>query len=396
MSLWKMGVGVLVQNNQLRFGKRVYALINMAGGWSSGTTITYDGSTGTDDGHSNGLMKYLNIGDKILVGPSSASGYSGGTEIFTITSVAATTIGVSAAPNVHFSNNDPITAIGSRMPDAWSASAAVGLTIGRLFGSPLDASGPDRGPASRYRAQFKAEDNDIGLSYKFNLDLFQASTKHRAGFYYQFYRGVYDYLIFRTSVRNYSGSWSNWTGAPNLVASGDVTYWTAFDSSVLTSPSSVGTDWDLFFYITGLSVEGEAVPFICDVYLEHASETDDEDDGVYTFDDYPSFGSRAYKLLSGVSRYRLRNNVLISNDPTGGADKTKKHLITASFRDASRTLRDNLAILLEWQDRGYPLVLHHDITGIPNNLYGYLNVDDTSLTHWSSGYCSFNLAFEER
>ena len=92
---------------------------------------------------------------------------------------------------------------------------------------------------------------------------------------------------------------------------------------------------------------------------------------------------------------RLKNSRLILNDSTGGGDKNKKYVVSAAFKDSPKAIRENLEILIDWQDRGWYLMLHHDIPEVPPNLQGLLTIKDTGLTNWDSDRCSFNLSFEE-
>jgi len=392
MSLWKMGVGININNSSFKFGKRVYALLN--GALTSGNSFFFDNDTGAAEGHADGLRNYLNSGDKILIGPSTASTYEGQTQVVTINTIDIyNEVNFYETLVVQFANNDPITAIGSRMPAGWLKEEDTESIIYRLFDSETLSLSPI-GYYSRYRMQiYQQVDANVRRAYsRLNKDQFIASINYRMGFYYQFLRSSTVGRL-KCGVRDTS---TNPWGTELLVTSGDVASWTAYNSSAIIAPSSLGTYWDIFVGLGNLTSPNACAANIADIYLEHAQDTDDETSGVYTFDDYPIFGSRNYEIVRSAVKYRLRNNDMFMNDPTGGGDKSKKYVISAQFKDAPSSLRENLAILEDWQDRGYFLVLHHDIPSIPNNLYGFLTIKDTSLEHWSSNYSSFNITFEQR
>lgn len=390
MSLWKMGVGININNSSFKFGTRIYASLN--GSLLSGTTLTYNEDSGTAVGRTDGLMSYLNIGDKILIGPSTYTNYEGGTQVLTINSITATTITFNETLSVHFSNDDPITGIGSRCPEGWTPDSGNDLDIYRLWDSESITGLDKRGYKDRYRLQFYYSATSTGEVYvKLNDDDFLASTVHRLGMHYQYIASPTDAGAFKWLISSDSANW----GTDTEITSINQSDWISYEDTI-TSPSSIGDNWKLYLKIMSLSSSESAGVNVDNIYFEHAKETDDESLGVYTFDDYPAFGSRKFQFIRGRSHKRLRNNFLISNDSTGGGDKTKKLVISANFKDVSSTLRDNLEILLDWQDRGFPLILHHDIPQISTNLYGFLTIKDTNLTHWSSNYCSFNLTFEER
>jgi len=343
MALWKIGVGVPITNPGFKFGKRVYALLN--GAWTSGTTLTYDNDTGTDEGHSNGLVKYLQQGDKILVGPSTYTNYEGATEVFTVYSGTGTQITVDAAPTVDFSDNDPITAICGGMPAGWTANDGDSIWCYPLTGQSAigSTSLSDRGYKDRYRAFVRSGYNGAGrgLHYIFNDDDFIEDAYYRFGFFYQTQWSISTTLT--SALRDSNGNF----GSIETVTSSQTLSWTEFNSGAKAGPSSLGDWWDIYIALNNTEA-GNSYFLADDVYVEHAMETDDASSGVYTFDDYPSAGSRSYSYIGGVGRKRLANNVQIVTDNTGGGDRTKKLMVKAGFNDVTKTLRENLQILLDW------------------------------------------------
>ena len=77
MAYWKMGVAAFIPNNGFRWGSRVGAQLTAA--ITTGTSLSYDNATvdGSAVTYSNGLVKLVRPGDKILLGPSTATGYEG-------------------------------------------------------------------------------------------------------------------------------------------------------------------------------------------------------------------------------------------------------------------------------------------------------------------------------
>ena len=389
MAYWKMGVAAFIPNNSFKWGTKVYALINNGSGIAVGASvIAYDGDYGAANSHSDGLVKFLRAGDRVLLGPSTNATYAGATENKIVASVSSTTITLSSVTTAAYADNDPITAIGTNCPGGWDPAADTNMTMGGITSHNLWTLSDSQGKFDRFSAQFR--NNGAGESHALKCTLnelwFLAGVYYRMGCYYQFDEN--------TIATLYAHANANSTNFINeTIASADTSAWTEYNSAAAIAPSVIGSSFYAELGITDTT--GQAIANIDCVYLEHASGTDDSLLGVYTFDDYPDYGSRKYSTMRGTSMTRLSSYRLTMNDSTGGGDKNKKYIISASFKDSPTALRTNLETLIDWQDRGWYLVLHHDIPSVPPNLQGFLTIKDTGLTNWDSNKCSFNLSFEE-
>jgi len=284
---------------------------------------------------------------------------------------------------------DSIIGVGTNCPGGWTPIVGGTLTMGGITNhseSPLTTS---PGYLGRHSTQFEGSGaGSNGLRWYFNLNDYISNTYYRIGYWYQLTTpSGSGFLASQLITTGYQLSTCNTTV--------DASEWTELNGSVGgQSPSNPGAAFYVDIYTSGTAGGGSVIPSIDHFYVEHATQTDDEALGVYTFDDYPNLGSREFKTLEPSKNARLANGRLISNSV--GNDTYKRYVVSAGFKNVSTTLRDNLETFLDWQDLGKPLVLHHDIPSVPPNLYGNMTIQDTSMGHWSGGVCSFTINFEER
>ena len=364
-----MGVGLPIYNNSFKWGTQIYAELYHSAQQAPGqqynfpagsTVFEYDADSGYADGHSDRLVKFLRPGDRIRIGPSTAEGYEGAYEEFLVTAVTSTAIGVSASSVVAFMDNDNIIGIGSNCPGGWEPDTNINLEMGGINAHTLRTLNDGQGYLNRYSVQFMGDADEYGIWWNFPITEYIRNIYYRMGCYYEFAEtGSAQLLAYtKTNLGNIiSGT----------ITTSNVTTWTAYNSSPAQGPNSEVTSFSTGFTVDVITT-GNGKANIDHAYLEHAMHTDDENSGVYTFDDYPDLGSRSYRILEGNRSLRLANQRLIKSGISG--DSTKRYLVTAAFKDVTTDLRDNLEILLDWQDNGKYLVLHHDIPLVPPNLYG--------------------------
>lgn len=390
MSYWKMGVAAFIPNNGFRWGSRVGGLLTAA--ITTGTSLSYDNSIVDDETPTptDGLVKFVRPGDKILIGPSTATGYKGASEYVHITSVTLTTMGFLSQTSFQYVENDPITGIGTNTAGGWMPDNDTNQVMGGITNHSQHSLTTLDGVGSRFSQQFSNNEATTHyLTYNLNLDDYLPNIPYRAGYYYQYYASPADDGHCQMHVRAGSTTYIN-----EVVSSVNVTSWTEYNSAAELSPYSHNDVWVINPSITALS-SGTGYLNVTGIYLEHAAGTSYQSSGAYTFNEYCDLNSRKYKMIRGSSFYRTANQSLKINDFTGLKDGAKKTIISASFTDVSNSFRDNLEILLDWQLRGKYLVLHHDIPGAPPNIQGIMTIKDTSLKNWSSSLCSFSFSFEE-
>jgi hypothetical protein len=383
-------VGLPIDNNSFSFGTRIYAQILSTETQIGTGSHLYSATenTGDDLGMSDGLIKFLRPRDRIRVGPSSFQGYEGAFEEYEVTGVAAQSINVYPSASVKFGYQDQITGIGTNCPGGWVPIEGGTLTMGGITSHTENQLSTSPGYLNRHSVQFRGSGaGSNGLRWYFNQDDYVGGTYYRIGYWYQLTTpSGSGFLASQLVTTGYQLSTCNTTT--------DVDAWTELNGSVGgQSPSYPMAQFYLDIYTSGTAGGGSVIPTIDHIYVEHATQTDDETSGVYTFDDYPTLGSRSFSIIPPGKTGKLINNRLVKNFT--GNDTSKRYKVAASFKDVTTTLRDNLEVLLDWQDLGKPLVLHHDIASVPPNLYGNMTITDTSMGHWSGGVCSFNIQFEE-
>ena len=299
MTYWKMGVAVPILNNSFRYGPRIYAELGEvfpAGGGAAfpvGTSsFRYDNDTGSDIGHSDGLIKYLRARDRIRIGPSTSSGYEGAYEEFKLTSVTSTDLVVSSPSTVAFERNDLIVGVGSKSAAGWNMTLSTDLSMGGITSHSHRELTDMEGYYDKFSLQFRS-DSSTSVYYYFPIEEYIKNIYYRMGFYYQFYE---------SSTATISAVAGTSAGAflQETVATSSVSSWTAFNSAAAQAPNSYPTTF--YVEVTGGIVSGYSIINIDDVYLEHATHTDDESSGVYTFDSYPALGSRSYKIIKKACR----------------------------------------------------------------------------------------------
>lgn len=390
MAYWKLGVAAFISNSGFRWGSRVGGLLTA--GITTGTALYYD--TATVDGDtptpSDGLVKFVRPGDKILIGPSTAVGYEGANEYVIISSVTPSAMAFQSQTSFQYANNDPITGIGTNTAGGWMPDNDTSQVMGGITRHSQHTLTTLHGVGTRYSQQFSNDESSTHhLTYNLNLDDFLQNIPYRAGYYYQYYASPTDDGACQMQVRASGGAFIS-----EYVSSVNVTTWTEYNSAAATSPVSHNDEWLIRVGVRDLS-SGTGYLNVTSVYLEHAASTSGEAAAAYTFPEYADLNSRKFKWMKGSSYYRSVNNSLKINDFTGLKDGAKKCIISVSFTDVSNTFRDNLEVFLDWQLRGKYLVLHHDIPSATPNIQGIMSIKDTSLKNWSSGLCSFTLSFEE-
>lgn len=393
MSLWKMGVAAPIYNNSFKYGTKVYALLDAPEGFTpSGatgpiynvgrTSFDYQDDFGTDEGQSDGLIKYVKAGDRIRVGPSSRPEYAGAYEEFLVLSITSDNISLGSTSNIEFAN-DPIIALGTNCPGGWVPDD-TNITMGGMVNHVLRTLTDYPGSGDRYSMQFENSSGTHGLFYTLDPEEYISGVYYRMGCYYQF---TYQNTASMTARAETSvGVIINHTMLTNAA-----TTWTEYNSNPVLTNHSNPTSFKAGFNI--VATLGSGTANIDNVYLEHAKYTTDETSGVYTFDDYPALGSRAFRRIEQSKNARLLNRRMVRAGV--GGDTAVRYIISASFKDVDNSLLENLEIFTDWQDRGMLSVLHHDIPSVPPNLQGILTIKNTNVAHWSSGRCSFSIDFEE-
>ena len=366
MAFWTMGVGVPIKNNSFRFGTKKETTFS-AGEAVAQTVLSVTETSPT-------LSNLLKANDRVLLGPNS----SGQSETALISTTGSGTITVSSGITYAYSSGDSVTFIGTRLAEAWSLSGTfAGITSIDGGGKDDDyAQCLDFGGANGARKFYQTISQVAGLSQ------FEPDTKYRFGCWL-----------------DNAGSSPSVTLAVNdghddviTGTKGACTDFTAYTDTGTTGTSSEVGAGEV--YIAWNS--GTVSTFNVDcVFLEHASDTDDAANGVYTFDEYPVLGSVAVETRETEIETQLLNNTLAIFDPFNSQGKEIKHTVTAEFGFCAQTFMDNLTKLQRWQRKGNLLTLHTDLDNIPPVLYGKMYITNRRKDMYDVTRSSFTFTFKE-
>lgn len=158
-------------------------------------------------------------------------------------------------------------------------------------------------------------------------------------------------------------------------------------SNITADSSFLNNYFNLGIYLTGNS----AYWFFDGIYLEHAMNTSDETDGVYSLDKFPKIGVNITKIGKKNKYFQTINGtkVLSKNNVQ---DKWRVNL---AFNQVE-TL--DIRALLDWQRKGHFLNLHmgedwYDL--VPPVLYGKFLIPNYTHDFWKLDRASFSLTFQE-
>lgn len=404
---FKMGVSpsIPIKNNSFREGTYKTTTV-AAGGYSSTTTLNVAAIAPE-------LRQILRTGDYIQIGPSTTSGNIGKSEYAIVNTPTSTTaISLQSALAYDYSEGDDVTFIGSRLAGGWSLSSndkAVLQPDGLFYWA--DQSGTTKwwGFSDNF-AQKMIYYNNASWVRQTLGDVIIPNQVYRVGCFVMGNASVSMWGGSPTSSDKFRMQMSDGSTTTNYeIKNGtqEIVAWTEY-SNTYTASASPTTATILFEYIE--SAATSLTVFIDDVYLEHAADTDDEANGVYTFDDDPDAGSVNFTPIERYETLELANGSRVRFDPTGTGRGIAKYETTAEFTNAPKALYNNLVNLLAWQNSGNLLVFHPggDYTigtspyiqragqRIHPVMYGYMELTPKSHQHWDLlNYVSFSFKFTE-
>ncbi len=382
MELWSLGVGIPVKNRSFKSG--TYTEDQLGSVYSSGLTLAVNSDN----------RNLFQADDYIVVGPSNNASHIGRTEPVKISEVGSNYINLASALTYDYVASDYITGIGNRIAAGWVLPNPYSDGV-RCLG--FDTDGKNHNSAQIFRLiATPAEENEIE-HYRFRQIIpaneFIISTVYRVGFYYKFILNSLNPVLYCV-VADSAGDFVNRA----LVTNTNVPTYTLF-TKVATSSSYVASRTygviDIIISIEGIIEQYDGTAYIDQVFLEHATGTDDVANGVYTFTDYPEFGSIQWGRMNTFKKSKLRNLASKVYNVSGVSGKNYLHKIKAQFDNVSSAFYDNLLVLLNYQLDGGFLVLHHDILGLPPTSYGLMTLSGYRNNMFDRSKVSFTFTFEE-
>ncbi len=382
MGLWSLGIGIPVKNRSFKSG--TYTEDQLGSAYSSGLTMAVNSDN----------RNLFQADDYIVVGPSNNASHIGRTEPVKITGVGSNYINIANALTYDYAASDYITGVGNRIAAGWIVDNTYNAGI-RLLG--FDTDGKNHNSAQIFRGIGTPVEvgTDIAFRLRQTIDanIFLPSTVYRVGFYYKFILNALDPKLICVV---YDGI-SDFVAGVTVTTTNVPTY-TLF-TKVATSNSTAGSPSgviDVIIYITaGLVEEYDSTVYVDQIFLEHATGTDDAANGVYTFTEYPEFGSIQWGRMDTFKKSQLRNLASKVYNVSGVHGKNYLHKIKAQFDNVSSAFYDNLLVLLNYQLDGSFLVLHHDILGLPPTSYGLMTLSGYRNNMFDRSKISFTFTFEE-
>ena len=382
------------------------------------------------------LLVTLGKGDKIKIGPSTATANPGATEEKVIDEGCISDDGSSATLELtsnllfEYAEGDPVSGLGEYFPDGWTAPTYTNYndeikgTIymhPKLNGINLPQSSRDTSDLRDFTTYgvddyfcFKSYLNNASsltghsnynmLRYDFTDGDLLESTYYRVGLFYRYKLTDYsstsgaetkDYIITHDGTTTLASK-----VFLSINQNIEQDYWKQYVGDPTQTASSLsGTPYILFEKYTPYSTSFKLYQNIDFVYFEHAKGTDDASSAVYTFTELPAFGSTTW----GTNTFEKTNKLASGNVKYGQINNRKniQYTYNCRFENVSGTFLKNLMVLEMWQRLGYDLILH---TGedfgstpfrLPPILKGHMKLSGISKSSWETSRTSFNFNFME-
>jgi hypothetical protein len=389
MSYWSIGVGVPIKNRSFKIG--TYGEDQLAAAYTSGVTLSINSDQ----------RNLFGTNDYIVIGPSNNASHIGKSETAKIATVLSNKINLIASLDYNYAVSDYISGIGNKVAAGWSPDNTYANGV-RCEG--FDHDGKEHNSAQKFRAVWSPSS---GTTYEYRrlrqtivANTFIPFTAYRIGFYYKFVLNILDPELFCV-VNDGVSDFINGV----LVANNNVSTYTLFTHVATTNSAFafkvIGESAGLIDILIGADQVGAGDPvdgtvYIDQIFLEHAKGTDGAGAGVYTFTEYPEFGSIQWERIDSFRRVQLRNLATKIYDSSGTSGKQYLHKISAQFDNVSEDFYENLIELMNYQLDGNFLVLHQDsVPKITPTLYGIMSITGLKHNMFDLSRVSFTLTFEE-
>ncbi|MFX0181950.1 MAG: hypothetical protein ACFE95_02610 [Candidatus Hodarchaeota archaeon] len=302
MSYFKLGVFAPIANFRFRHPYRWYSTLSSAAAVGA-TSLSVNNHTPTDGG-GVAADKFLQKGDKLTVGVSTASGSVGKTENVIIRTVSSNAITLESGLTYGYSNTDPVSGTGSKCPDKFYPWGGLA--------TPQGFEQPDEGYSDRWGLKFHSNyPGNAFIRQRLESNIFENSLYYKYGFWYKndyisgsgspsmyFFADIKDGVSqFQNTVIR-SSSQSTWTETSKI-----------FASSPMCEEQGSATLRQINFGAVVDSGNPEMTVWVDDIYLEHSDPTDVKTE---TMDDIITGGGLTNIRVVDISDFAVGNTVLLS------------------------------------------------------------------------------------
>ena len=376
MSYWQLGIACPIKNNSFKFG--AYKSAQLSGAYTSGLTIDVN-----DD-----LRNDFTAGEYIVVGQSTNTTTTnvGKSESAKLATVGTAHVTITSSLTYDYLSTDAISGLGRRSPSGWT----VDNYTKNCTALGINHDGKNDRSAFKWSKTYLAGDLYGDVKQTITAGNILSNTVYRFGMYCKFNITGGTPTLDTTVKEDSDSSFMTGTTAKNT----DVSTYTLY-SRVGTTSSSLDGAGLVDVYITAGTAACSGTAWIDQVFLEHATGTDDSSAGFYTFTEYPEQNSVTWARVTPLAKVIMRNFERKIYDASGSGGKQYLYSIRCKFDNVSSTFHNNLKELENSMLEGSLLVFHHDIPNIPPVLTGVMGLSGEKWNMWDKTKVSFDFNFEE-
>lgn len=171
-----------------------------------------------------------------------------------------------------------------------------------------------------------------------------------------------------------------------------------FDFTVAVGDEVSVTDGILWARFSVLSAAGTVIQVnkiagSDSAIVNHESEVQVKNDGVYTFPIYPNFNSLVSEKSHQIMSVPIPGAGAKAFTQTG--ENGERWFLRSHFFAASQAFRKALKVFESWQERGYMLALHTYLPELPSVMIGKMRIIDRTKSIPTLDYFDFDFEFEE-
>ena len=331
MSYFKLAVFSPISNFRFRHPFRWYSTLSSNAAVGS-TSLSVNNYT-PPDGGGVPASDFLQKGDKLTIGTSSASGYSGKTENVTVRKVSSNTITIESGLSYGYSSGDSISGTGSRCPDKFYPWGSLAVPQGIVQ--------PDEGYSDTWALKFYSNySGNAFIRQRLESNIFTNSLYYQCGFWYKndytsgsgspsmyFYADIKDGVsqVQNTVITN--SSQRSWTETSKI-----------FASSSMCEEQGSESNRQINFGTVVNSGNPEMTVWVDDIYLEHSDPTDTKTE---TMEDITTTGGLTNIRVSSITGFTVSDTVLLSGVNSSG-DRSQSEGVISAITSSSKELVVNL------------------------------------------------------
>ena len=301
MSYFKLAVFVPIANFRFRHPFRWYSTLSSDAAVGT-TSLSVNNYTPTG-GSGLPASDFLQKGNKLTIGTSSASGYSGKTENITVRRVSSNTITIESGLTYGYSSGDSISGTGSKCPDKFFPYSS--------YVSPQGILQPDEGYSDRWALKFFSDYSGYGFVQQALDEIFENSLYYKLGMWCKV-----DYISGSGSPNMYATA-DLWDGVAvtslTLAQNASVRSWTeksrVFASSSMCVEQGSSSLRALNFGVTKSSGNPSMTIWIDDFYMEHSDPTDTKTE---TMDDLIISAGLNNIRVNSITGFTVGDTILLS------------------------------------------------------------------------------------